>query len=59
MDVTEDCPKCLGAIILMEARETKGFDYCTCTLCKGKGYVPIQLAQDFIFSLTENNFNDE
>jgi hypothetical protein len=43
----------------MEAKETKGFEYNKCSLCKGEGVVLAEIAEDFIFSITEDNFNDE
>lgn len=57
-----ECPKCLGINIIMEGEENKkGFKYRTCSLCKGKGVVPEQLSDDYIFSLNEDNFetNDD
>jgi len=59
--IEEECPKCLGQIKTMEANESVGFKYKTCTLCRGKGTVPKELADDYIFSLNENNFetNDD
>ena len=54
-----DCPKCFGSKQVMEAREDKGFKYEECSLCKGKGIVPEQVAEDFEFSITEDNFEDE
>lgn len=54
----EDCPKCFGSGEIMEAKATKGFEYKKCTLCKGEGKVPDQVAEDFIFSITEDNFDD-
>jgi hypothetical protein len=58
MDGLEDCPKCLGAIVIMEAKDTTGFEYNKCSLCHGEGKVPNEVAEDFIFSITEDNFND-
>lgn len=55
----ETCPQCLGAVTYMEGKETKGFEYKNCTLCKGKGEVHPQLASDFLFSMNENNFDDD
>lgn len=53
-----ECPKCLGAKEIMVARTTgKGFTYITCNLCNGKGSVPEEIAEDFIFSESgEENF---
>ena len=58
MNGMEDCPKCLGAKEIMEAKETKGFEYKTCNLCKGEGQVQSEIAEDFIFSITEDDFNE-
>lgn len=54
-----ECPKCLGAKTIMEARETKGFDYNKCSLCNGQGEVNSQLADDYIFSFTEEEVDDD
>ena len=43
----------------MEPKETKGFEYRICSLCRGKGIVPDQIADDYVFSITEENFDDE
>lgn len=59
MSKNEDCPKCLGAKEIMEAKKSKGFEYKECNLCKGTGVVPEEIADDFIFSITEENFEDE
>ena len=59
MHSTEECPKCLGAKEIMTPRETKGFDYKECSLCRGLGIVPTQIAQDFVFSITEENFDED
>lgn len=59
MTVNDECPKCFGAKEIMEPKETKGFEYRTCSLCKGSGIVPIQVAQDFIFSINEENFDED
>ena len=55
------CPKCLGAQELMEPKETTGFEYKTCSLCKGEGIVLTQIANDFVFAINEDNFesNDD
>ena len=53
-----DCPKCLGAKELMEAKKTTGFEYKTCSLCKGEGEVLTQIADDFIFAINEDNFEE-
>jgi len=57
-DNLTECPKCLGIGKIMEAKKTKGFEYKTCSLCNGSGYVDNQIAEDFIFSINENNFED-
>jgi len=60
----EICPKCLGGSDVMVSNtdeknhNTKGFKYKKCTLCKGKGIVNSELAEDYIFSLNEDNFED-
>jgi len=56
---SEECPKCLGITETMEANETIGFKYKKCTLCKGTGKVPSELADDYIFSLNEDNFEED
>lgn len=53
------CVKCIGAKKIMTPRETKGFNYEECTLCKGSGEVSIELADDYIFSLNEENYDDD
>jgi len=53
------CPKCFGSKQIMEPKETKGFEYRICSLCRGKGIVPDQIADDYVFSITEENFDDE
>ena len=55
------CPKCLGAQQLMEAKQTAGFEYRTCSLCKGEGEVLPEIEEDFILSMNEDNFesNDD
>ena len=56
----ELCPKCIGSKEVMESKSSgKGFEYKTCTLCKGKGYVDNVLADDFIFSISEDNFETD
>lgn len=61
MKDTTECPKCLSAKEIMVPKETKGFKYEKCTLCNGTGEVPLQLSDDYIFSLDEDNFetNDD
>lgn len=56
-----DCPQCCGAKTIMIPKETKGFEYKECSLCQGTGVVSTQLADDYIFSLNEDNFetNDD
>ena len=55
-EIEKLCPSCVGAKQIMVAKQTKGFEYKTCTLCKGKGTVVSQLAEDYIFSITEDDF---
>lgn len=58
----QDCPKCLGTGETMEGKKKKkGFEYKVCNLCNGKGKVPDEIANDYIFSLNEDNFetNDD
>ena len=53
------CPKCVGAKTIMEPKSLgKGFEYKTCTLCKGTGEVTPQIADDFVFAMNEDNFED-
>lgn len=54
-----ECPKCLGAKELMEPKPTKGFEYRNCNICKGKGTVSSVLYDDYIFSLDEENYDDD
>lgn len=53
-----ECVKCLGLGETMEAKETRGFEYKQCTLCKGEGVISTELADDYIFSLNEENFEE-
>ena len=53
------CPSCIGAKEIMVAKETKGFEYKTCNLCNGDGYVSNDLAEDFELSLNEDFLIDE
>lgn len=57
----KECPQCLGAEKIMIPKKTKGFEYKTCSLCKGVGKVDLQIADDFIFAMNEDNFetNDD
>ena len=58
----KECPSCLGAKEKMVPKETKGFEYKTCSLCNGHGSVDSQIADDFIFAMNgEDNFetNDD
>lgn len=59
MKNNELCPKCLGGQKVMESKQKRGFEYKTCSLCNGEGTVSSILADDFIFSLNENNYNLE
>lgn len=59
MDNTKECPKCLGSKEIMEPKETRGFKYCKCTLCNGTGKVHPQIYDDYIFSLDEDNFEND
>lgn len=59
MSHVSDCPKCFGAKVIMEPRVTKGFKYVECSLCGGEGTVLNEIAEDYIFSITEENFDDE
>ena len=57
-----ECPQCLGSEKIMTPKETKGFEYPTCSLCKGHGKVEEEIADDFIFAMNgEDNFetNDD
>lgn len=53
------CPCCLGAKEIMEPKKTRGFKYVKCNLCDGKGKVHPEIADDYIFSLDEENYDDE
>lgn len=53
------CPKCLGVKEIMEPKETTGFEYRICNLCKGKGEVTTTLADDFVLSINEDNLEIE
>ncbi len=53
-----ECPKCLGVTETMEAKPTRGFEYKKCNLCNGEGTVTQELADDFIFSINEENFEE-
>ena len=53
-----ECPQCLNAKEIMTPKETKGFEYKTCSLCNGQGSVDSQIADDFIFAMNEDNFED-
>ncbi len=52
------CPKCIGAKIIMEPKEIKGFHYIPCKLCEGSGLVTKDLEEDFKLSVNEDNFED-
>ena len=56
-----ECPQCLNAKEIMVPKQTKGFEYKTCNLCKGTGQVDSQIADDFVFAMNEDNFetNDD
>lgn len=55
----ELCPKCFGSKQVMEPKESKGFEYKDCTLCNGEGTVSSDVSEDFIFSINEDNFEEE
>jgi len=57
--IVDECPKCFGSGEIMEAKQTKGFEYVVCNLCRGNGIVSAQVADDYIFSITEDNFNED
>jgi DnaJ-class molecular chaperone len=58
--ILEDCPKCLGTGDTMEGKKKKrGFEYKVCDLCNGKGKVHEEIAKDYVFSLNENNFEED
>lgn len=59
MNKQKDCPKCLGAKELMEPKKTKGFEYRKCSICNGKGTVNQELYDDYIFSMNEENYDDD
>ena len=54
-----ECPKCLGQNDVMEPREKKGFKYTKCNLCNSVGTVSQELYDDYIFSLNEENYEDD
>lgn len=53
------CPKCLGAQEIMEPKERRGFEYKECNVCNATGIVSEELADDYIFSINEDNFEEE
>lgn len=54
-----ECPVCLGSKTVMEGRKnSKGFEYKECNLCKGEGIVNIDIAEDYILSLDEDQIDD-
>ena len=59
MSKTVECPQCVGAKEIMVPKETKGFKYEKCTLCNGTGKVTPQLADDYVFAMNEDNFDNE
>jgi hypothetical protein len=59
MSKTVECPQCVGAKEIMVPKETKGFKYEKCTLCNGTGKVTPQLADDYVFAMNEDNFDDD
>ena len=54
----KECPQCLGAKEIMVPKETRGFEYKTCSLCKGEGEVAEELAEDFLLSLNEEQIEE-
>jgi len=57
--IKKDCPKCIGTGEIMEGRkDSKGFQYNKCNLCKGEGIVDIDIAEDYILSLDESQIDD-
>ena len=54
-----ECPKCLSTGETMEGRkESKGFQYKTCTLCNGTGVVSEEIEEDYLLSLNEDLIDD-
>lgn len=54
------CPKCMGVGETLEPSENnKKLEKTTCNLCKGAGHVTTELAEDFVFSLNEDEGLDE
>ena len=53
------CSKCIGAKEVMEPKKDKGFEYKTCSLCKGVGYVDQEINDDFELSLNEDQLEFE
>jgi glutaredoxin len=54
-----ECPQCLGTKQVMTAKQTKGFEYKECKLCDENGLVEQEIADDYIFAMSENNFDDD
>jgi hypothetical protein len=52
------CPKCIGAKEVMVPKKTKGFKYEPCNLCDRQGVVNKEIADDFIFAIDEDNFEN-
>ena len=50
------CPKCVGAtnVMVPKTNGKKGFQYITCTLCNGVGYISDVLEEDYLLSLNED-----
>lgn len=53
----EECPKCLGQGVAMEARDGKGFEYRPCNLCGSSGKVENEIKEDFLLYLNEDNLD--
>lgn len=59
MENKVECPVCLGVGETMEGRkDSKGFEYKKCNLCKEKGVVDKEIEEDFILSLDEDQIDD-
>lgn len=53
------CPKCLSTGEVMEGRkESKGFQYITCTLCNGTGVISEEMEEDYLLSINEDLIDD-
>lgn len=55
MENKVECPVCLGVGETMEGRkDSKGFEYKECNLCKGEGVVNKEIEEDYLLFLNED-----